>query len=441
MKINYISLGCKVNLYETVAVVNMFVDKGFELVSIDEESDVTIINTCTVTQTSDSKSRKTIRQIARDNPKAVICVMGCYAQLNSEEASKIEGVSIVVGSSNRKLLYELVMERLNSSAKDVINKCQDYNELTEYEDLTLEHYDHKTRGFVKIQDGCENYCSYCTIPYSRGKFRSRNKESIISEITNLTNQGMKEIILTGINTGAYGKDLENYNLSHLLKDIIKNVNNLGRIRISSIEVTEITDELLNVISDNQEHFCMHLHIPLQGGTDEILTKMNRKYNISYYENKINKIRSIFPDINITADILVGFNGETDSLFDEAYNFIDSIKYGETHIFPYSPRSKTKAYQDSKAINFKDRVDGVIMKQRVNKLLALNKTNAIKYRKLFLGKTVEVIIETINKDIAYGHSSNYLQIAFPKKNYSENDCVKVKITKVSYPLCEGVVEDV
>lgn len=439
MKINYVSLGCKVNTYETVAVVNMFVKNGFEVVSLDEKSDVTIINTCTVTQTSDSKSRKTIRQIARQNLNSIICVMGCYVQLNSEEASKIYGVSIVVGSSNRKLIYELVMEKINGYTSGTINKCEDYNEITEYEDLTLDHYDTKTRGFVKIQDGCENFCSYCTIPYSRGKFRSRPKDSVIKEINHLTELGMKEIVLTGINTGAYGMDFDDYNFPNLLQDIIKDVKNVGRIRISSIEVTEVTDELIAVIKDNPQHFCNHLHIPLQGGSDEILKKMNRKYDTKYYEEKIRHVKELLPGVNITADLLVGFNGETDELFRKAYEFVNKVEFGETHIFPYSPRSKTKAYQDSKLIHFADRVDGITMKKRVKELLDLNKINALKYRNKFLGQTVDIIVEEIIDGKCVGHSSNYLLVSFPSINNKPNDLVKVKITKIGYPMCEGVID--
>lgn len=443
MKINYVSLGCKVNLYETVAVVNMFVNNGFELVSIDEQSDVTIINTCTVTQTSDSKSRKTIRQVVKNNPHAIVCVMGCYAQLNSDEATSIDGVSIVVGSSNRKLIYDLVMEKLKKQTDldgAVINKCQDYNELVEYEDLELDHYDHKTRGFVKIQDGCENFCSYCTIPYSRGKFRSRPKDSVIKEISHLTDLGMKEIVLTGINTGAYGKDLGDYNFASLLIDLIKEVPNLGRLRISSIEITEVTDRLIETIKENSQHFCNHLHIPLQGGSDSILVKMNRKYDLNYYESRINYVRSMLPYVNITTDLLVGFNGETNELFSSAYDFIKKMEFGETHIFPYSPRKYTKAYQDSKLVNFKDRVNGIDMKNRVNELLKLNRTNALKYRQKFLNASLEVIIERIDKGICFGHTSNYLEVSFPNINFKENDNIDVIITEIGYPICKGVVKD-
>lgn len=440
-KISYLSLGCKVNLYESVAIINKFLENGFTLVDFGGEADVTIINTCTVTQMSDQKSRKMIRQAIKASPNGIICVMGCYSQLNPEEASNIPGVSIVVGASNRHLLYDLAIEKLNNKYNNidnisdftVINKCQPYDEIISYEDLSVDHYDNKTRGFVKIQDGCENFCSYCTIPYSRGKFRSRNKESVIEEIKNLSNHNMKEIVLTGINTGAYGKDLNNYSFPSLLKDIIKEVPNLGKLRISSIEITEVTDELINTIKDNKEHFCNHLHIPLQGGSDYILEKMNRKYNTSYYLDRINYVRSLLPDINITADVLVGFNGETNELFEDAYDFIDKVSFGETHIFPYSPRVRTKAYIESQKLKFKDRIDGITLKSRVNKLIDLNKKNALKYREQFLGKQLTVLVEKVKDGICFGHTSNYLEVKFLSNDNFENDLVDVIITDAGYPV--------
>lgn len=437
--ISYVSLGCKVNTYETIAVVNQFTKNGFTAVEFGESSDVTIINTCTVTQMSDQKSRKTIRQAVKYSPNGIICVMGCYSQLNPEEATDIDGVSIVVGSSNRHLIYDLVMEKLTGITSDKINKCESYDEITDYEDIKVDHFDDRTRGFVKIQDGCENFCSYCTIPFSRGKFRSRPKESVIEEIKTLTKMGMKEIVLTGINTGAYGKDLDNYSLASLLKDILTSVTNLGRIRISSIEITEVTNELIAVMKNNPQHFCNHLHIPLQGGCDEILQKMNRKYDTKYYQERINYVRGQLPDVNITCDVLAGFNGETDELFAKSYDFINEMEYGEMHIFPYSPRVKTKAYLDSKKLKFKDRVNGLVQKERVNRLLALNRINALKYRERFFNKDVEVIIERINNGIAFGHSSNYLEVTFPALNFKENDLVNVKITKVDYPVCTGEID--
>ena len=440
MKISYMALGCKVNLYEAVSIVNDFVKQGFELCDFDDCCDVYLINTCTVTQTSDSKSKKMIRQAIKRNPNAIVCVMGCFSQLNSSEVAKIEGVNVICGTSNRSLILPTVLKMIEKKDNSLVNLTQTYDEICEYEDLKLDHYDNKTRGFVKIQDGCENFCSYCAIPYSRGRFRSRKVESVIEEIQTLSNNGMKEIVLTGINTGAYGKDL-NLSFASLLEKIVLSVRNLGRIRISSIEATEITTELLDVMMNYKEHFCMHLHIPIQGGSDEILKKMNRKYNIDYYQKKLQLIRSYFPLINITADIMVGFNGESNELFDKAYKFINSCNYGETHIFPYSPRPNTLAYNESKKIKFSDAVNDVTKKSRVNDLLSLNELKALEYRNKFMESYVEVLVEKVVDGVAFGHSSNYLEVKFNAMLAKENDLVMVLITKVGYPVCEGVEKNV
>lgn len=433
-KVSYYSLGCKVNLYESTAIVNKFIDNGFELVEFNDilnPSDVCIINTCTVTQTSDSKSRKIIRQAVNNNPNAIICVMGCYSQLNHEEASNIEGVDIVTGVSNRDKIYDLVMDKINKNTEP-LDITESYDDIKCYENLHVHKFCDRTRGFVKIQDGCENFCSYCTIPFSRGRFRSRDANDVINEIQELSNLGMKEIVLTGINTGAYGMDLKDYNLSKLLIDVCNNVENLGRIRISSIEATEITDELINVINNYKDHFCMHFHIPLQGGCDATLERMNRKYDTKYYLDKINKIRNIFPDVNITTDYLAGFSGETEEDFNIAYDFVSKIKFGEMHVFPYSPRPKTKAY------NLKNRVDSLTKKFRVNELLKLNEVNALDYRNKFLNKEIDCLVEKVINNVAFGHSSNYLEISFKcNDDIKENALVNVVLTEIGYPVCKGV----
>lgn len=436
-KIGVMSLGCKVNLYESVSVLNTFLEHGFVESSFDDICDVYIINTCTVTQMSDAKSRKMIRKAIKTNPNAIICVMGCFAQLNNEEIKKIDGINILCGTSNRSLIYPNAIKMLKEG-KSFIDLTQNYNEICEYENLSIDHYDHKTRGFVKIQDGCENFCSYCAIPYSRGKFRSRDKDSIIKEIKTLSDHGMKEIVLTGINTGAYGKDLNDLTFPKLLEEIVKNVKNLGRIRISSIEATEVTTELLDVMKKYEDHFCMHLHIPIQGGSDEIIKLMHRKYDLAYYKEKIKLVRSYFPLINITADVMVGFNGETDELFKVAYKTIDEMNYGEIHVFPYSMRPNTLAYIESKKIKFSDRIDNMTKKYRVNELLTLNERKALEYRKHFLGKVVRVIVERIEDGYCFGHSSNYLEVKFKDNNLKQNDLVDVEIIKASYPISEGKI---
>lgn len=428
MKVSYYSLGCKVNLYESIAIINKFIDHGFEVVSFNDVSDVYIINTCSVTSMSDQKSRKIIRQAIKHNKDAVIAVMGCYSQLRPEDIREIDGVDIILGTSNRDKMFDLVMEELKNRKK--IDLVEDYKLITNYEDLKIDRYDNKSRGFVKIQDGCENFCNYCTIPYSRGKIRSRNGDDVVEEIQTLTDTGLREIVLTGINTGAYGKDLDGFTFADLLNRIVNEVNNLGRLRISSIEITEINDDVLNVIKNNKEHFCDHFHVPVQGGCNNTLKNMGRKYDIETYINTINKIRSIFPDVNITTDIMAGFCGETNEDFSDTMDFVYSINYGEMHVFPYSKRPLTKAY------NMPNHVDEITKRMRTDELLEANRIKALEYRKKFEGKVLDVVIERIKGNTAYGHSSNYMEVEFTGYDLKLHEIRKVYIEKANYPVSSG-----
>ena len=428
MKISYYSLGCKVNLYECESIVNKFIENGFTLGKFDEKCDVYLINTCSITEVSDAKSRKIIRQAIKQNKDAVVAVMGCYAQLKPEDIKKIPGVSVLIGTSNRDKIYDLIIDFLNN--KNPIYCVDEILNVREYEELKLKCINDKTRGFVKIEDGCDNYCSYCTIPYARGHVRSRDKNNIIEEIQILTNQGIKEIVLTGINTGHYGKELSNYDFSDLLADICENVKGLGKLRISSIEMTEITLKLLNTIKKYNNHFCNQFHIPLQGGCDNTLIRMNRKYNCSQYLDKINLIRSYFENVNITTDYMAGFSGETDLDFEASLKFIEKVGFGEMHIFPYSRRPRTKAY------NFDGIVNPIVKKERVNKLLELNKQKALEYRNNFLNKEVEVLVEKEINGLLFGHTSNYLEVLF-SGNCQINEYARVMIKDVDYPICKGV----
>ncbi len=435
--ISYCSLGCKVNQYETESIINTFLENGFVLKNFHEICDVYIINTCTITNTGDAKSRKMIRQALKTNPNSIVAVMGCYAQLHIDEVRSIENVKVIVGTSNRNKIYDYVMKALETNQRE--DHYEDVMLKPCYEELKVTKFSDRTRGFVKIQDGCDNYCSYCAVPYARGHSLSRNPENIIEEVTKQTNQGVKEIVLTGINTGEYGKDLDNYSLSQLLQDLIKNVSNLGRIRISSIEATQISDEFLSILRENSSHFCQHLHIPIQAGCNKTLQRMDRKYNIEQYKQIIDKIRQLFPNINITTDIMVGFSGETNEDFDESLRFYEKIAFGEMHVFPYSRRPNTKAYMFLNQINEKEK------HERVKKLLELNHQLALNYRMKFLNKTVRVLVERIdeNNSLAFGHSSEYLEISFKSNKPLKtllNTFVNVVITKVNYPLSEGVEEN-
>lgn len=430
MRVSYYSLGCKVNLYESQAVINTFLDNGFSLVPFHDESDVYIINTCSITAMSDAKSRKMIRQAHRRNPEAIVAVMGCYAQLHSDAIEKIEGVDIIIGTHHRDRLYQLTINQLKQ--KEQKRLIDNIAKVKNYEEIKINRYLDKTRGFVKIEDGCDNFCTYCTIPYARGRVRSRNRIDILDEIKRLTAQGMKEIVLTGINTALYGKDLANYDFADLLADIFTSLPNDVQIRISSIEVTEINDKLLNCLSRFQDKMCQHLHIPLQSGSDAILKLMNRRYTTLDYAQKLTQIRTFFPEINITTDVMVGFCGETDVLFQETYDFISKMQFGELHVFPYSKRPLTKAF------HYTNHVAESIKHERVAQLLKLNDSLAKQYRLHFIDQIHQVLVEKIDKGYAYGHTSHYMQVKVLAKT-NVNERINVRLVDANYPITKGEIQ--
>lgn len=414
IKFSTITLGCKVNSFESEALINYLTNKGWEYVI--ENADVVIINTCTVTSMSDQKSRQAIRNARRTNKGAVVVAMGCYTQLHSEEASEI--ADIVIGTNDRLKVYELVNNFIYN--KERINIVDDIFKVTCFEELKVNNLTTHTRGFIKIQDGCENYCSYCAIPYSRGKIRSRNPLFIIDEINALVESGTKEIIISGINTGAYGKDLENMNLAKLIEMIMKNTS-IYRIRISSIELMEITDELLDTIKKYEDRIAKHFHIPAQAGCDSVLERMNRKYRTKEYIEVINKIRTMFEDVAITTDFLAGFVGETDEEYAQAQKFIQEIGYSNMHIFPYSRRAGTKADL------MKGHLHPVVQKRRAQELSIIAKKMKDNFEKKFIGKTVTVLVENMKKGYWRGYTSNYLDVYFESNDNLENKLVTVELT--------------
>lgn len=428
MKFSVITLGCKVNSYESEAVLNDLISKGWEYTPSIKDSQVVIINTCTVTSTSDQKSRQTIRSVKRQNSKAVVVVMGCFSQLNPSVALEI--ADIVIGTNNRLKIFELVNSYLKSNQKvsivtDVMTNCF-------YEELKVNSLKTHTRGFVKIQDGCENFCSYCAIPYSRGKIRSRRPENVINEINNLVNNDTKEVIISGINTGTYGKDLGNISLANLIEMIMEKTN-LYRLRLSSIELMEVTDELLNVVKKYESRVAMHFHIPLQGGSDDTLRRMNRKYLTSDYRLLVKKIRNLFPNVAITTDLLAGFVGETTTEFEETVSFIKEIAFAGMHIFPYSRRKNTKA----------DLMDGhlnpQVITERAHILQNIAKKLSFDYAQKFVGTIQDVITEQIKGDYYTSHSSNYLEIMIPiSDEIKENMLLRVKIEKIENNMIIGKV---
>ena len=421
MKVGIYTLGCKVNSYESEYVAGLFKKSGYEIAEFNDICDIYIINTCTVTNQSDSKSRKIIREAIRRNSEAIIVAMGCFVESNKDKLP--EGIDIIIGNKDKSKVVELVEEYINT--KTPINVLSDDLGL-EFEDMEISTFGNKTRAFVKIQDGCENYCTYCIIPSVRGKCRSKDKDKVIEEITSLVNNGYKEIVLTGIHTGHYGVDLDT-SFADLLRDIVK-IPNLYRLRISSIETTELNDEVLDILK-NSNIICNHLHVPLQAGSNEILKLMNRKYDIDYFIDKIEEIRSIRPDIAISTDIIVGFPGETEELFQETLNNSRKIGFTKIHVFPYSVRNNTPAAK------FKNQIDGNTKKDRVKRLISLSEELEEEYMKKFIGKKLDVLIEKYEDEYSIGHTSNFLLVKI-NKEYKQEDIVETEIIGVEYPYVLG-----
>lgn len=415
MKYYIINLGCKVNAYESKVMSDLLDNEGYLKGSIDE-SDIYIVNTCFVTNVAEHKSFQMIRKVVKKNPKLVI-VCGCLPQMKSDEVLAIDGVDIVLGNKDKSKIIEYI-----NNYKEKISKIYDLSN-TEFEDMQLNNFN-KTRAFVKIQDGCNNFCSYCIIPYTRGNVRSKRKEDVINEITNLINYGHKEVVLTGIHTGNYHDN--DYDFADLLNDVVK-IKGLKRLRISSIEITEINERVIDVIKNN-DILVDHMHIPLQSGSNEILKLMNRKYDINYFINKINELRSIRPDISITTDVIVGFPFETEELFLETINNIKKINFSKLHVFPYSRREGTKADL------MDNQVDDVTKKNRAHVLIELSKELELNYMNKFIGKEIEFIPETYKDGYLYGHTGNYLAIKIKGNKDLINNIVKVKIEKIEYPYC-------
>ena len=420
MKFYIYTLGCKVNSYESRIMTEDLINAGYvEEKDNNIPADIYIINTCSVTNTADSKSLKLIRQAIKKNKDAIIVVCGCLAQAKPETVN-IEGVDIVIGNKNKSKVSEYINEYVKNK-----NKKTDIYDISnvEFETMKLNNFD-KTRAFIKIQDGCNNFCTYCIIPYTRGSVRSKPREDILNEFDHLTLNGHKEIVLTGIHTGNYGSEFDNYDFADLLNEIVK-IKKLSRIRISSIEITELNDRVLEIIKNNNV-LVDHLHIPLQSGSDEILKLMNRKYDTKYFIEKINKIRKIRPDISITTDVIVGFPNETDKNFNETIETIKKVDFSKLHVFPYSKREGTKA------ATMEGQVKEDVKKQRVMELLKLSKELENKYMNKFIGKTLTFIPEVYKDGYLIGHTGNYLLIKLKGCEELLHKEVSVKLMENQYP---------
>ena len=407
-KVKFSTLGCKVNQYETEAMAELFVKNGYEITE-DYNCDVFVLNTCTVTNLSDRKSRQQISKIRSENSDAIIAVVGCYSQVSPDEIENIEGVNVILGTKYRKEIVELC--ELAKSSNKIINKVENIGKNREFEELTINTEHSMTRAYIKIQEGCSQFCSYCIIPYARGPIRSRNIRDIVLEAKRLADNGFKEIVLTGIHVASYGKDLKNDDIG--LIDVIEDIGQIDkikRIRLSSLEPRIVDKQFLDRLS-KVEQFCDHFHLSLQSGSDSILQSMNRKYDTDLYEKTINLIREYYPNAAITTDIIVGFPGETDEDFEKTLNFVDKIQFSKIHVFKYSNRKGTVASK------MKNQVSGVIKKERSKLLIEKSKYYTDKFLDNMLNQPIKVLFESKNDDgYIKGYTTNYIRV---KREYNPN----------------------
>ena len=408
------TLGCKVNTYESEFIRNNLLDNGY--IEIEENADICIINSCTVTNTADNKSKQVINNIKKNNPNAIVIAMGCFVQFRKNEIKDLIDADIIVGNNKKSKIIDYINE-FEKNQKQLLVYDDIENNNLDFEDMEIKGYNHRHRAFIKIEDGCNNFCSYCIIPYVRGRVRSKDFNKCIIEVNDLAIFGHKEIVLTGIHTGQYNS------YGKRLADLINKISEtpgIERIRLSSVEIVELDDKMMDVLKNNKK-FVSHLHIPLQAGSDHVLKLMNRRYDTKHFKEMVDKIRSIRKDISLTTDVIVGFPGETEEDFNETLEFCKTIGFAKIHVFPYSDRNGTVASR------MKDKVPGDIKKQRVHKLLELSQELEKKYFNSFMTHEVEVLIEEEKDGYYYGFTDNYIPIKI-KGNFEINEIYKIKLKK-------------
>ncbi|CZR97976.1 MULTISPECIES: tRNA (N(6)-L-threonylcarbamoyladenosine(37)-C(2))-methylthiotransferase MtaB [unclassified Clostridioides] len=429
-KVAFYTLGCKVNQYETEAMLELFEKDGYEQVNSEEYADVYVINTCTVTHMSDRKSRQYIRRVKKKNPDAVIAVVGCYSQVSPEEILDIEEVNLVMGTNDRRKIVEEI-KKIDASKK--VSTVDDIMKVKAFEEIEISQTNGKTRAFMKIQDGCDRFCTYCIIPYARGRVRSRDIDSIVDEVKKLANNGYKEVVLTGIHVASYGKDLKDKDIK--LLDVIKQINEIDkieRIRLSSVEPILFTDEFVNEVL-KMDKVCPHYHLSLQSGCDETLKRMNRRYTTSEYKTIVDRLRSKMPNVAITTDVIVGFPGETNDEFKETYEFLKEIELSQMHIFKYSPRKGTPA------ATMENQVDPQMKHFRSEQLLNLSKVNFNKFANKFIGSELDVLFEQNTEGNKFeGLTSNYIRVVVESDKNIQGQILKVKINDVKDEYVEGIL---
>lgn len=420
MKVAFITLGCRVNQYETEAMAEKFIKEGFQVVNHNHVADVYVINTCTVTNMGDRKSRQMISKVRKLNENSIIAVVGCYSQISSNEISKIHGVNVILGTKNKGQIVYYVNKAIHE--KKQIVAVNDVFTDKSFEDLNIEEYQDRTRAFIKIQDGCNRFCSYCLIPYARGGVCSKDPLKVLEEVKKLSQHGFKEVILSGIHTASYGVDIEGkWDLISLLEEIDK-ISGIDRVRIGSIDPTFFTDGIAERLS-HLKKLCHHFHLSLQSGCDETLKRMNRKYTAQEYKNILETLRSKISDVSITTDIIVGFPGETEEEFSITYDFLKTIKLSKMHIFKYSPREGTKAAK------MENQIEGSIKEKRSKLLIELNNDLEKEFMNRFIGRKMKVLYEDNfkeNENLYEGYTSNYMKVVCKSDT---NICLQIIETKL------------
>lgn len=409
----YLHCGCKVNQYETNAMMQKMIEAGYKVVDFETKADIYIINTCTVTNMADKKSRQMLRRVKEINPEAILVAVGCYAQVAKEKLEQIPEIDLILGINEKNDIVKYVEQASkNTYVSDVLHQT----EFLDFGDVT---YTEKTRAVIKVQDGCNQFCSYCIIPYARGRIRSRKPESVIKEITDVAKEGIKEVVITGIHIASYGKDFNTeYRLIDLLEEIQK-VNGIQRIRLGSLEPTLITEEFVTRLKKLSK-ICDHFHLSLQSGCDETLKRMNRKYTTEQFRHVVELLRNAYPEVHLTTDVIVGFPGETEEEFNKTYEFLKEIKFYKMHVFKYSPRSGTVAAK------MPNQIDGNIKEERSNKLIELSDENEKEYNQKYIGKEVEVLLEEREGEYLKGHTTNYMVVKMKTNENLENTIQKVTV---------------
>lgn len=420
-KVAFYTLGCKVNQYDTEAVLEQFKEAGYEVVEFNEYADVYVVNTCTVTHLSDRKCRQMLRKTKKINSNSILVAMGCYAQIAADKMKEqVSEIDIIVGTDKRNQIIEVV-KHFERDKEETINLVSNIMDVNEFEEMTISHLGERTRVYIKVQEGCNNYCTYCIIPYTRGKIRSRREEQVVAEVKKLAGLGFKEIILTGIHVLAYGKDLGDTNLIKLLQRV-HDIDGIERIRMSSIEPVVVTEEFIEALR-KMPKVCHHFHLSLQSGCDTVLKRMNRKYTTKQYAKSVEDLRNLWPDVAITTDIIVGFPGETDEEFEETLEFVERIKLSQIHIFPFSPREGTPAAK------MKTQIAPEIKEKREKALSKKEKLLRTAYMEQFVGEELEVLFEKYHEGSISGYTSNYLRVQIEGHEEMENTLQKVMIEKI------------